>query len=306
MSSENTRMAPDDGDAQDTNPDGEREDVLANVQSLIGALEAHPDPQVGEQVRALLAGIDVVHRTALTHLAGAIQGLAGEAFVNRLVADPAIRILFMSYDLLAIDRRILAEEALDMVRGHLHSHGVDVELRDVVGGVVYVKLHGPGVARVAEDRIRHDLEEALREGLLGFQELVLHEREVASARTFVPAGALRRAHRPVYRDAIGAHELEPGELRGVEVEGHGVLVANVDGEFVAVRNQCGWSPLPLHYSTLVGAELTCSWHGCRYDIRTGTRLDLVEPGADERLAVLPVAVQDGVVRVVISVEPGQG
>ncbi|HTG12574.1 MAG TPA: NifU family protein, partial [Candidatus Eisenbacteria bacterium] len=93
-------------------------------------------------VTALLQGIDAVHRTALTHLVDAIRGMAGDAFVNRLAGDPAIRLLLMSYELLAVDRRLVAEEALDAVRGHLHDHGIDVELVDVVGGAVYVRLHG--------------------------------------------------------------------------------------------------------------------------------------------------------------------
>jgi len=83
-----------------------------------------------------------VHRTGLTRMLTAIQGMAGEAFINRLVGDPAIRFLLMSYELLAVDRRIMAEEVLDSVRGSLHQEGVDVEIVEVVGGVVYVRLHG--------------------------------------------------------------------------------------------------------------------------------------------------------------------
>src|SRR5262249_58110785 len=98
---------------------------------------------------------------------------AGGAYVTRRPADPAIRLLLTSYDLLAVDRRLLAEEALDTVRGHLHGHGIDVELADVVGGAVYVRLHGPAGNVNA---VRHDLEEALRAGLVGFQELVLGDR----------------------------------------------------------------------------------------------------------------------------------
>src|SRR5262252_5162821 len=139
-------------------------------------LEAHPDPAVRAAVTSLLQGIDTVHRTALTHLVGAIHGMAGEAFMNRLTADPAIRLLLMSYDLIAVDRRLQAEEALDTVRGHLHAHGIDVELVEVVGGAVYVRLHG-----VTDDAdlaaLRQDLEEALASGLVGFQELVLGDRE---------------------------------------------------------------------------------------------------------------------------------
>ena len=283
---------------------GVREDILAEVQRLINALEAHPDATVGERVRELLADIDAVHRAALTHLVAAIQGMAGEAFLNRLAADPAIRLLLMSYDLLAVDRRLLAEEAIDLVRGHLHAHGVDVELQEVIGGVVYVRLHGAGRDSVPADAVEHDLEEALREGLLGFQELVVRDGDTQVERTgFVPLGALRRVNRPVYRDVLPTADLAPGGMRAVDVEGESVLVANVDGTFIAVRNRCGPSPLPLQYSELRGAELTCSWHGCRYDLRSGHRLDREDAAPDERLAVLPVAVQDGVVRVAVSVEP---
>src|SRR4030095_12327823 len=152
-----------------------KSDILEEVQRLIDALESHPDPAVRADVTALLRGIDAVHRTALTHLVDGIRGMAGDAFVNRLAGDPAIRLLLMSYELLAVDRRLQAEEALDTVRGHLHGHGIDIELTDVVGGAVYVKLHG--VARPNDaDAIRHDLEEALTTGLLGFQELVLGDR----------------------------------------------------------------------------------------------------------------------------------
>ena len=80
----------------------------------------------------------------LSHLMDVIRGMGGDAFVNRLIGDPAIRMLLMSYDLVPVDRRLMAEEALDMVRGHLHSHGVDVEILEVVGGVVYVRIHGLG------------------------------------------------------------------------------------------------------------------------------------------------------------------
>ena len=99
-------------------------DLLADVETLIARLSAHSDPEVGVAVKTLLENVDAVHRTALTHLMGAVQSMAGDAFVNRLTGDPAIRLLLMSYDLLAVDRRTLTEEALDTVRGHLHRHGV--------------------------------------------------------------------------------------------------------------------------------------------------------------------------------------
>jgi nitrite reductase/ring-hydroxylating ferredoxin subunit/Fe-S cluster biogenesis protein NfuA len=276
----------------------EDRDLLDEVQRLIATLEAHPDREVGAQVAALLQGLDAVHRTALTRLVGAIQAMAGEAFLNRLTADPAIRLLLTSYDLLAVDRRLLAEEALDTVRGHLHGHGIDVELADVVGGAVYVKLHGAAGDAVALEAVRHDLEKALRAGLVGFQELVLGDRPTPGP-ALLQIGGLRQPHRPVYRTACAAAEVPTGALKAVEIDGRPILVANVEGQLHAVADRCGDSPLPLRFGTLQGAELRCSWHGCRYDVRTGHRLD----GGPERLAVLPVAVEGDEVRVAVDVEP---
>ena len=284
------------------------EDLLVEVEQLIAVLSEHPDPIVGETADALLASIDVVHRTALTRLMGAIQSMAGDAFVNRLTADPAIRLLLMSYDLLAVDRRTLAEEALDAVRGHLHSHGVDVELVEVLGGVVSVRLHGaPPPDDPAYAAVLRDLDEALSAGLLGFQELEIRQgkgaRPVASDSIFLPAEALKRAKRPVYRRACLLDDITPGGIRAVLIDDMNVLLARVGDDVHAVRNACGDGPLPLDYSTLNGAELTCSWHGCRYDIRTGHRLDYPGASAEEQLMVLPVRVNDGVVEIVVGTAP---
>src|SRR5262249_31517428 len=170
-------------------------------------LEAHPDPAVRTSVANLLQGIDAVHRTALTHLVGAIQGMAGEAFMNRLTADPAIRLLLMSYDLIAVDRRPHAEEALHAARGPLPDHGIDLELTEVVGGAVYVRLHGVGGAAV--EAVRRDLEDALRAGLLGFQELVIGDRATVQMSPLLQVGGLRRPQRPVYRRLCGVTDVSP-------------------------------------------------------------------------------------------------
>lgn len=280
------------------------DDVLDEVSRLIDLLEAHPDPVVGDQVRSLLQGIDAVHRTALTHLFSAIIGIGGESFMDRLTGDTAIRMLFMSYDLLAVDRRINTEEALDVVRGHLHSHGVDVELLEVSGSEVFVKLHGVEEASLTIDDVRRDIETALRQELVGFQILTIGERRPAPKPSeLVKLGGLKRANRPVYHTAFRATELDAGQTRAIEAGVEPILIANVDGEFYAVRDRCGESPLPLAYSSLVDSVLVCSWHSCRYDVRSGARAD--SSGGD-RIRVFPVRVENGMVEVAVSVEPIPG
>ena len=275
-------------------------DVLADVESAIGALQAHPDATVREAASRLLEGIDAVHRTGLSHLVHAIHGLTGDTLINRLIADPAIRMLLMSYDLIAVDRRLQAEEALDTVRGHLHEHGVDVEIQEVVGGVVYVRLHLAAGAGLSLDHVRRDLESALREFLIGFQELEFRDRDPHQPPSAVLSlDALRRANRPVYHDALAVEDLPDDTLRAVTINEVSVLLARVGGEVYAIRNQCGDSPLPLDLGSLDGTEIRCSWHGCRYDVRTGRQLD-----GDGRVRVVPVTTADGRIRVAFDVETG--
>jgi nitrite reductase/ring-hydroxylating ferredoxin subunit len=281
--------------------------VLLIVDQAIARLQSHPDADVRDALQALLEGIDAVHRAGLTHLVQAVHGMAGDAFLNRLTADPAIRLLLMSYNLVAVDRRLQAEEALDTVRGHLHDHGLDVEIRDVVGGVVHARLHwhraAAEVTEASAAAAQRDIESALLEHFVGFQELVLGERRAESGPLpFVSLEALKRASRPSYHDAFETEALADGGLKAAEIHGVPVLFAAVDGDVYAVRNRCGDSPLPLEFSALSGPELRCSWHGCRYDVRSGRRVD-GDPGS---IQVFPVAIDGGRVRVALGVRCGDG
>jgi 3-phenylpropionate/trans-cinnamate dioxygenase ferredoxin component len=279
----------------------EPDDLLEIVQRAIQRLEQHADPAVRAETAALLAGIDAVHRTAVTRLVVLLQSMGGDALMTRLIADPAIRLLLMSYDAIAVDRRLMAEEALDDVRGHLHANGVDVELVDVAGGVVYVQIHGADRAGVPDHLVRQDLERALRAGLRGFQQLEIGARQPtpSGGTVFVPLSGLRRLNRPVLQTVARASEIRPGQMRGVAADNQAILVANVDGQFFAVQDRCGDSPLPLRFGSLDGHVVTCSWHGCRYDVRTGHRLD--RPGTG--LTVCPVSVSDDDIQVAMAVTP---
>lgn len=276
-------------------------DVLDRVAEAIALLESHPQVEVREAARTLLEGIDAVHRAGLTQMVQAIRSTAGDAFLNRLLAEPPIRLLLMSYGLIAVDRRLQAEEAVDSVRGHLHDHGIDVEILEVVGGVVYVHLHPNGHAAESIDPSAaaiQDLQAALRAHFIGFQELVPRAREAAAPPSqFVSLDGLRRAHRPVYQDVLALDELPPGTIRSARIDDVPILCANIEGEIYAIRNECGESPLPLEFGSLTGAELKCSWHGCRYDVRSGRRVD----GDAGRVQTFPVAVKGTSIRIAVGV-----
>jgi 3-phenylpropionate/trans-cinnamate dioxygenase ferredoxin subunit len=49
-------------------------------------------------------------------------------------------------------------------------------------------------------------------------------------------------------------DVAPGNLKRVELDGHGYLIANVDGNFYAVDDLCSHEDFPLSYGCLEGAD----------------------------------------------------
>lgn len=148
----------------------------------------------------------------------------------------------------------------------------------------------------------HDIEEALRDGFIGFQELVNRERERAAVSSTISLAALRRGNKPVYAHVADLADIDEGGFRTAEAGGHPLLLVRVDEDVTAIENRCGSSPLPLEFGRLEGTSIVCSWHNCRYDVRTGHRLD----AQGEPVRVYPVRVEEGRVLVAVDVIAASG
>ncbi|MDE1856668.1 MAG: non-heme iron oxygenase ferredoxin subunit [Candidatus Micrarchaeota archaeon] len=64
-------------------------------------------------------------------------------------------------------------------------------------------------------------------------------------------------------------ELPPGRMRGIEVNGKAIAVANVEGKFYAINGTCHHEGGPLAEGELEGKIITCPWHGAQWDVTTG-------------------------------------
>jgi nitrite reductase/ring-hydroxylating ferredoxin subunit len=69
-----------------------------------------------------------------------------------------------------------------------------------------------------------------------------------------------------------ASSVAPGAMKWVVVHRERVLLANVDGEFYALRDACGHRQEPLSKGTLEGHVVECPLHFATFDVRTGKLL----------------------------------
>jgi Fe-S cluster biogenesis protein NfuA/nitrite reductase/ring-hydroxylating ferredoxin subunit len=280
--------------------------AVAELETLVATLERDGD----ERALLLLQLIDAIHRPAFELL------LAGNA------DHPLATAVLAMYDLVPLDEHTQVEEALDEIRPYIESHGGALELLEVDGGVVHVRMSGSchGCAASAMT-LRRGIETKLRERIPWFEEIVAHDPVDEPA----PAGALpmvqvdpraataaaaggggellqiAQLKRPVFVDVGAFAELAPGEMKVAHVDEHEILVLNVDGEPYAFRNVCPVDGRnPLDGGRLSDSVLVCPWHNCAYDARSGKRVDdeLGQPS----LAVVPIAVSgEGVMRIAANV-----
>ena len=69
--------------------------------------------------------------------------------------------------------------------------------------------------------------------------------------------------------AASMSEIAPETCSLVVLKGKEIVLFNVDGEYFALDNLCTHEEGPLCEGEIEGHEVTCPWHGARFDIRTG-------------------------------------
>ncbi|NTW00984.1 MAG: Rieske (2Fe-2S) protein [Oscillochloris sp.] len=95
-------------------------------------------------------------------------------------------------------------------------------------------------------------------------------------------------HEWVY--VLDLHDLRPGQMAYVDVEGLPVALANVDGAIYAFSDACRHEGGPLSSGVLIGETVTCPWHGWVYSVRTGKS---IVPPVGLRIPTYPVHIESG-------------
>jgi nitrite reductase/ring-hydroxylating ferredoxin subunit len=86
----------------------------------------------------------------------------------------------------------------------------------------------------------------------------------------------------------------PGRLLAIDVDGHRVAVANVDGRLFAVGDSCTHRGCSLSEGDLSGTVVTCPCHGGQFDVTSG---EVVAGPPRVATPTYPVQVVDGEFRI---------
>ncbi len=102
-----------------------------------------------------------------------------------------------------------------------------------------------------------------------------------------------------WKTVCRASDIAPNELKQFDIDGIEIVVANVDGLFVAIPPLCPHMEDPLAESGICDKNvLTCTKHLWQWDLRTGEAMGL----AEQRLRMYRVRTENDEVHVFLDKE----
>lgn len=106
---------------------------------------------------------------------------------------------------------------------------------------------------------------------------------------------------PALINVAPLHEIVPGSGTVYTVAGTELALFNLEGEIVAIENQCPHAGASLGLGTLEGSVVTCPWHAWKFDLASGERVG----HSLTRLRRFPVSIDAGAVWIDPATLPGK-
>jgi nitrite reductase/ring-hydroxylating ferredoxin subunit len=100
-----------------------------------------------------------------------------------------------------------------------------------------------------------------------------------------------------FQRVASTSDIPPGEMMIYEVNGEEIVVANLNGDFVAFSNACTHRQGPMGEGMLLpGDVVECPFHGGQFNARTG---EVVQSPPEEPLPTYPVQVDGDDIKVAV-------
>ena len=258
------------------------------METLLEEIETLADPNARSKAAEVVGVLLDLYGEGLARMMEVVaQGQERERTFEAFAEDELVSHLLLLHGLHPLDVETRVVKALEEVRPYLKSHGGNVELLGVEGGVARLRLQGscdgcPSSSMTLKLAIEEAVQKAAPD-LEGIEAEGVAEAPPKPAPTFVAAPTLRRKEKKQPEENGAPWTVVGGlpQLRGGMLVGGGMLVKEISGEpvlfvkleddFYAYRNLCPGCGESLEGGSLKGAELSCSRCGRRYDVRRAGR-----------------------------------
>jgi Fe-S cluster biogenesis protein NfuA/nitrite reductase/ring-hydroxylating ferredoxin subunit len=293
-------------------------ELLDRVQQLSVQIDQLSDARARELAQELVAAVIAMYGDGLARIMEVISESreAGATILDQLSQDGAVASLLLIHDLypVSLEQRVI--EALDTVRPYMESHGGNVELIAIDDGVAKLVLQGSCNGCAAS---RATLELAIKQALdehapdlAGLDVAGVSEQPAfGNGTTALPIAGVELPivhsgpELPLAAEPPPAHWVPvqesgrpaPGSLRALEVDGVGLVFADVDGRLLAYVDECASCGASISDGELRAGMLRCAACDAEFDLPRAGRAAGGEP-----LQLRPVPLLEaGGVRVAIPV-----
>lgn len=253
--------------------DGEVQARVSKVETLLERVESLPDPNIRTIVVELVQALLELYGDGLERMLASGTRLGGEELVDAFVEDELVSHLLLLHGLHLVDLETRVQRALDEVRPYLKSHGGNVELLDVDGGVAHLRLQGSCSGCPSSTvTLKLAIEEAIHKAAPDLEGI--EAENVAAPRSVTLLSDLRAARdeqSASWATVGGLPQLTDGGHLVKEIGGEEVLFLKLESEFFAYRPRCPGCGASLERGSVQGGTLTCAECGYRYDARRAGR-----------------------------------
>jgi Fe-S cluster biogenesis protein NfuA/nitrite reductase/ring-hydroxylating ferredoxin subunit len=261
--------------------DQELQERVARVESLLGEIETLADPNARSKAAEMVQVLLELYGEGLARMMEVVsQGEERERTFEAFTEDELVSHLLLLHGLHPLDVETRVVQALEEVRPYLQSHGGNVELLGIEGGVARVRMRGScdGCPSSAVT-LKLAIEEAVMKAAPDLEGIEAEGvTEPKPAPTLVAGPTLRKKEkkRPEENGASwtvveGLPQLSGGGMLVKEISGEPVLFVMLEDSFYAYRHLCPGCGESLEGGSLKGTELSCPGCERRYDIRRAGR-----------------------------------
>jgi Fe-S cluster biogenesis protein NfuA/nitrite reductase/ring-hydroxylating ferredoxin subunit len=279
--------------------------LFERVQELQTLLDGCEQSVTRDLAEELVSTILQLYGSGLEQILDALlrSGVEGPRIAAGLAEDPLVATLLLIHDLHPIPLEERVQSALDSVRPYMDSHGGNVELLSLQGGVARIRLQGScSDCSASSVTLELAIKQALEDAAPDLEGLEVEGVAPQMTGLALPMANGSGSELPVVMapawfevDAIG--EPADGSIAAVSVAGKALVIANVDGTLLAYRDACAQCGGALGHGTLTAGALRCPQCARSFFLpRAGRSMD------DERLQLEPVPLlrEEGRVKVALA------